>query len=149
MVQINTAMTREDRAWLESQAQRLGVARSEVVRRAIAFYREHAPVDPVPADPTPPTDTGDTETPKEPAMPPRKQARPSVTRPLATPKLSDRAECPVCRKQVGVHPETSLLADHIAHPSVRPRGQYQLCVGSGQEPAGPVVHAAETDWRRV
>lgn len=78
----------------------------------------------------------------------KKKPAPAMTRPLAKHVLSDRAECGICHKQVSVSAETSLLTDHVAHPSVRPKGAFALCDGSGQQPAGPVVHSAETDYRK-
>jgi hypothetical protein len=64
-------------------------------------------------------------------------------RPRGAPTLTDRALCGVCHKQVFVDSGTSLLAGHIAHASVRPRGEYKLCDGSGKTPAGPIIHGAE------
>lgn len=60
-----------------------------------------------------------------------------------TPALRDRALCGTCGKQARVDPSTSLLAPHIAHPSVRPKGVFMNCKGSGQSPAGQIVHSAE------
>ena len=68
---------------------------------------------------------------------PRK-ANVTLPKPIGKPVLMDCAECGVCHKLIGVRPETSLLADHAAHPSVRPRGVFALCEGSGQAPSGPV-----------
>jgi hypothetical protein len=72
---------------------------------------------------------------------PRKPTAPLMS--LPSRPTADRATCGICGKQAGVDAETSLLADHVAHPSVRPRGVFALCDGSGQGPAGPVIHAAE------
>lgn len=74
---------------------------------------------------------------------PKSSHQAQLARPSSSPILNDRAECPVCHVLAGVDAETSLLGPHIAHPSVRPKGVYQTCDGTGQAPAGPVIHAAE------
>jgi hypothetical protein len=75
--------------------------------------------------------------------------RPNITlvNPVGQPVLRACAECPVCRKQVGVGAETELLGPHVAHPSVRAKGEFKLRDGSGQAPAGAIIHGADMTRR--
>lgn len=75
---------------------------------------------------------------------PKATSRVRLPGPKGKPALRDHSECQECHKQVGITPETSLLADHVAASSVRPPGVFQLCKGSGQLPAGRIVHDADT-----
>jgi hypothetical protein len=75
----------------------------------------------------------------------RKPTAPPMS--LPSRPTADRATCGVCGKQAGVDAGTSSLARHVAHPSVRPKGVWIACEGSGQAPAGPIVHAAEVTRR--
>jgi hypothetical protein len=74
---------------------------------------------------------------------PKKSSRITFTKAGSKPALVDRAECGTCHVLTGVDSSTSLLGDHIAHPSVRPKGEYVLCEGSGKKPVGPVIHSAD------
>jgi hypothetical protein len=76
----------------------------------------------------------------------RKTTAPPMSLPSLSRPTADRAECPVCHKQTGLT-DVGKLAEHVAHPSVRPRGVYALCAGAGQLPAGPVIHSAEMTRR--
>ena len=154
--QLNVAVSPDDDSWLRAEA-RLGIPVSALIRMAIRHLRSSillpAPVpeeiqigetdiSPAPLPVEPPAPTRET-----PMTRPKSSAQAKLTRPSSSPVLNDRAACPVCEKQAGVNPETSLLGPHIAHPSVRPKGVYQACDGTGQAPAGPVIHAAEHNRR--
>ena len=118
------------RDWITARSQDWNVPLGHVVAGAVEYYETVRPAPKAKA-----------------AKSKEKKSQPTMARPSKSPVLTDRAECRVCLKQVDVNGETSLLVDHIAHPSVRPRGVYQLCDGSGKKPAGRVIHGADMTTR--
>lgn len=75
-------------------------------------------------------------------MPRPKNPKAGVVRATRTPVLLDRAECHVCRVLVRVD-QDQVFVNHIADVSVRERGEYKLCAGTGESPTGPIIHGAE------
>lgn len=131
------------RDWLADLVKETGATRGAIFLAALATYMSALKNGEVPEPGT-----------KRPARPePEKPSKAKPPQPLPSPRAKgvpvDRGPCPVCEKQAPVDSATGLLASHVAHPSVRPRGKFVLCAGSGQTPAGPIVHAADTNQRLV
>jgi hypothetical protein len=127
--------------WLTERCMEWGATRGQVLQAALGVYDSALSAGEGPKPEHAPRSKSESE--------PDKKPRPRPSGPRVKPALSkdampDRALCGSCHKQVGVR--SGLLADHIAHPSVRARGQFLLCDGSGQEPAGPIVHSADTSY---
>jgi hypothetical protein len=130
--------------WLAHVSDDWGTSRGLVLMKAVEYYSAAIESGRIPRPVK-------RETPKKTSSS-RPKTRPSASlvKPTGKPLAVDRAQCGTCHKQVGIHAETSLLVDHVAHPSVRPKGKYVLCEGSGQAPDGPIIHSAEivTSTRR-
>lgn len=126
--------------WIAGACDEWGTSRGLILAKAVRYYADAIKSGRVAV----PAGQGARQ-----AKPKPKKSAPSQPSPKGMPTAADRAECPVCLKQVSVSPEKSLLADHVAHPSVRPRGEFKLCDGSGQSPAGPIVHAADMTRRLI
>jgi hypothetical protein len=98
MPQVNTAIDQDDADWLVAEGKRLGITRSEVVRRAIRHYRAcEAPAEPVKPKPTPKTEEsqGD-KMPKQSQRPPQiRTNRPRVTK-AEKKDLPAKVACPRC-----------------------------------------------------
>jgi hypothetical protein len=130
-------------AWLADKAGEWGTSRGLILATAAGYYAAAIESGCIPK-PLPQAK------PEKPPVPkPKSNSRVQLPKPARTITLTNRAACPVCEKQVGVNPETSLLANHIAAPNVRPKGKFVLCTGSGQTPASRVIHNADTTRRLV
>jgi hypothetical protein len=74
-------------------------------------------------------------------MPRKKNTNGGLGKITGTPVLANRATCHVCRGLVGVDAD-EVLVKHPAHPSIRPKGVYIACEGTGGNPTGRVIHGA-------
>jgi hypothetical protein len=128
----------EIKSWLLEKAAEWRVTRGQILSEALDYFAAAIEAGHI-GRPVPPAKPEPTPVPKQPS---------GLVNPIGQPVLKDRALCGVCQKQVPVHADAELLANHIAHPSVRPRGKFKLCDGSGKEPAGRVIHDASMDYQR-
>lgn len=101
MPQVNTAIDQDDLTWLAAEGKRLGVTRSEMIRRAIRHYRTcGAPTEPAMPQPTPTEEStqGDTM-PKQSQRPPQiRTKRPHVTK-AEKKELPAKVTCPRCGRE--------------------------------------------------